>query len=280
MRSRRLFLSPNQQGQRGQAMTEFIVVSVLFALPVFLMIPLLGKYIDMKSAAIQGARYVAWERTVFFGGSAASVNWPGVAKSDAEIRNELRQRVFSERAQISNDDKTASNWGGDGLKKAWHNRNGGEMLPSYNSVAQNVGNQDAPGIVNDLLNLVVKVAGAVGNFRIETKGLYNATVSVSASTQPVNMSLNGDPLKAFDPRTLTFSDTNAILANTWSANGSSHVKQQAQGLTPTGIFNNPTVSSVWNALRNIASIAAPEIRSLELGKIEPDVVPPDRLVKP
>jgi hypothetical protein len=273
-----LKVSSKRHGQHGQAMTEFIVVSLLFALPVFLMIPLLGKYIDMKSAAIQGARYAAWERTVFFGGDAASVSWPGVAKSDAEIRNEVRQRVFSENTKVSNDDKSARAWRAGSEKRGWRNRNGAAMLPSYNSVAQDVSNRDAPSMVNDLLHLVVKVAGAVGHFRIETKGLYQATVSVSADTQPVNMSLNGDTLKAFAPSRLTFSDTNVILANTWSANGRDHVKEQTQGLTPTGIFNNPTVRSVWRALRDIASVAAPEIRSLEIGKIEPDVVPPDRLV--
>lgn len=258
-------------------MTEFVVVALLFTLPVFLLIPLLGKYLDMKSAAIQGARYVAWERTVFFGGSAASVSWPGVTKNNAEMRNELRQRVFSEHAQISNDDKNAADWGGNGLKAVWHNRDGSALLPSYDSVTQKISNRDTPGIVNDLLNLVVTVTDAVGSFRLETQGLYAADVAVSTNTLPVNMSLDGDATKAFNPGALTFSDRNVVLANAWSANGAGHVKKQTQGLTPTGIFNDPTVSSIWSAIRDIASVAAPEIRSLSLGKIEPDVVPPDRL---
>ena len=49
----------------GQAMTEFVIGVVLFALPVFLLIPVVGKYLDMRATAVQAARYVAWERTVW-----------------------------------------------------------------------------------------------------------------------------------------------------------------------------------------------------------------------
>lgn len=269
-----------RRAQGGQAMVEFVVAAVLFALPVFLIIPLLGKYADMKSTAIQGARYAAWERTVFFAGRAASVSWPGVTKSDDEIRNELRQRLFSEGTGIANGDKSAGNWGGSGLKNAWRNRNGTVMLPSYNSVTQSVVNDDTPSIVNDVLNLIVTVTDAIGSFTLEMKGLYGAEVAVAANTLPINMSLSGDTSKSFNPGTLTFRDKNVILANTWSANGAAHVKSQTEGLTPTGIFNNPIVKVIWDIGRIIFAIATPEILFLELGKIEPDVVPPDRLVDP
>ncbi|MES2771212.1 MAG: hypothetical protein V4623_04425 [Pseudomonadota bacterium] len=259
-------------------MTEFIIVALLFALPLFLMIPLVAKYIDMKGTAIQGARYVAWERTVFFGDAAASVDWPGVAKSNEEIHNEVRQRIFTDGRAIAESDKSASANTSSGFKNSWHNRNGSAMLPSYDRVAQTLQQRPAPGVANDLLNLSVRASNAVGNFRIETQGLFQATVSVSADTQKINMSLNQDSSKDFAPGTLRFSDSNTLLANGWSANGSEHVKQQTQGLTPSSVFANPTVSAIFSAIKNIAQIAAPEIRSLDIGKIEPDVVPPDRLI--
>jgi len=269
--------------QKGQAMAEFVIVAVLFLIPIFLLVPTLGKYIDMKSEAIQGARYAAWERTVWYGGSSASpgVTWPGASKSDDEIRNELRARVFSENSGIAANDKSAGNWTGNGAKTAWYNRDGSSMLSGYDAVEQGLKNADTPGIVNDLLNLVVTVTSAVGSFNLEMKGLQVADVSVTAHTLPIGMSLYDDPGKAFNPGPLTFSDHSAVLSNTWSANGASHVKSQVEGLTPTSIFANPIVKTIWSAAIGIfGAVAAPELLLLEIGKVTPDTVPPDRLVTP
>jgi hypothetical protein len=113
------------------------------------------------------------------------------------------------------------------------------------------------------------------------KGLQVADVSVTATTLPIGMSLSGDASKSFNPGPLTFSDRSAVLSNTWAANGASHVKSQTQGLTPTSIFQNPVVKVIWDVARiAFGVVAAPELLFLEIGKVEPDVVPPDRLVTP
>ena len=51
----------------GQAMTETVVTAATVLIPLFLLIPLLGKYIDIKHRAIQSARYEVWEYTVWYG---------------------------------------------------------------------------------------------------------------------------------------------------------------------------------------------------------------------
>lgn len=57
----------NQTGkkskQRGQAMTEFVITATYLLVPLFLIVPLLAKYIDIKHAGINAARYQAWEYT-------------------------------------------------------------------------------------------------------------------------------------------------------------------------------------------------------------------------
>jgi hypothetical protein len=273
-------LFPKMRSQRGQAMAEFVVVAVLVLVPLYLLIPVLGKYIDMKGASVVGARYAAWERTVYYAGAAASVDWPGVEKSDAEIRNEVRQRIFSQGTSIAATDKGATNWGGGGYRASWVNRDGSGMLPNYNAVTQATLNSDSPGIANDVLNLIVTVADALGPFTLETKGLYSAEVAVSANTLPINFSFDGEISKAFNPGKLTFSDRSAVLANGWSAKGSDHVKSQTQGLTPTGVFQTPVGNVILKLIQAVVGIAMPEIWLLELGKIEPDVVPEDRVVAP
>jgi len=52
--------------QRGQAMTELNIVTAFVLLPLFLLIPIMGKYIDIKHTTVQTARYMAWERTAYF----------------------------------------------------------------------------------------------------------------------------------------------------------------------------------------------------------------------
>ena len=47
-------------------MTEFLISAAFVLMPLFVFIPMLGKYIDFKHAAIQAARYQAWEYTAWY----------------------------------------------------------------------------------------------------------------------------------------------------------------------------------------------------------------------
>ena len=266
---------------RGQAMTEFVIGSVLFAIPVFLLIPLMGKYLDIRATAVQAARYVAWERTVFYGGTSASVSWPANDKDDGTIQNEVRQRLFSVGTAIAGGDGSAGDWGSNGIKANWHNRDGSAMLASYNAVGQSISNDDTPNIASDILSLIVTVTDAIGPFTLETKGLYTGSVSVGVTTEPINNSLSYDSADAFDPGPLTFGESNVILANGWAAGGASHVKTQTQGLSPTSIFATDPVKTIFDVVKGVlAGASTQELWNLDVGKIEPDVVPPDRLTGP
>lgn len=52
--------------QRGQAMTEFVIAATYVLVPLFVAVPMLAKYLDIKQAAVQAARYEAWEYTVWY----------------------------------------------------------------------------------------------------------------------------------------------------------------------------------------------------------------------
>lgn len=258
-------------------MTEFVLGAVLFLIPVFLIVPMLGKYLDVKSSTVQAARYVAWERTVWYGGASASVAWPSREKTDGEIQNEVRRRIFSENSALSRDDKTGTAWAGAGAKALWKNHNGTSMLQNYGDVVTAVANDQPDSIVNDVLTLAVTVADALGPFTLETKGLFSGQVSTSVYTPAINMSLSGtDSLAA---RVLTVTDKNVILSNTWSANGKAHVREQTIGLAPLGIFQKHPMDYIMTVLQIVMTPFAPEFVPgwLELGKVADDVVPPDRL---
>jgi hypothetical protein len=255
MASRISMHSVLRTAERGQALTEFVIGAVLFLIPLFLIIPLLGKYADIKASAIQAARFNAWERTVWYGQSASSTgDWEGNDKSEATIRSEMAGKFL--------------------VSDLWYDRAGVAMLSgSSNSIT----NEESPGTANTILGFAVSVANALGPFSLEMDGLYTGTATVNiANTTSVISEVLGSGAGA-DPARLNLSitDKNVILANGWGANGAAHVKKQVQGLTPTSILSNP----VLDAARWILVPFAPELvpTVLELGKIEVDQVPPDRL---
>ena len=84
----------------GQAMTEFLICASFALIPLFLGISLLAKYIDIKQAAIQAARYQAWEYTVWYGNDSEPMTGFNAVtqpiKSTSATQNETRRRFFSD----------------------------------------------------------------------------------------------------------------------------------------------------------------------------------------
>ena len=98
----------SQNKQLGQAMTETVIASSFVLIPLFLLIPLLGKFIDIQHTTIQAARYEAWEYTVWYRRNSekpsgvkyrnSNTNIALPTKSYTRVQNEARQRFFSEDA--------------------------------------------------------------------------------------------------------------------------------------------------------------------------------------
>ena len=127
----------NTQYQSGQAITEFNVTAAFLLVPLFIMIPLLGKYIDMKHSSVQAARYMAWERTVWFEEKTKPKDTTTArVKSHNQLVKETRQRIFSGVVE----DSLA---GGD-INPLWNDR-GNNIIKSADDVDMtflNGGNED------------------------------------------------------------------------------------------------------------------------------------------
>ncbi|MBN9409116.1 MAG: hypothetical protein J0H69_08205 [Burkholderiales bacterium] len=285
---------PSRSRQRGQAMTEFVVGAVFFLLPLFLIIPTLGKYADVKNASGQVARYVAWERTVWYGGASASSSsdWPGNHKAESTIQNEARQRIVlmdtsSATAPFKSADGSASSFSVAGARQIWHNRDSSNMLQSYNDAQTGaISNDNAPGVLGSILGGALSVTNNISFFKLEGNGFYTGRAALAVKTLPIGGTLrNVGTDGVFDPGVrfgesgkLVFRDQNALLANGWSARGTAHVRSQVMGLTPLGFMSDPTVRTITQTVGCIAlALFVPEICGLEPGKIAPDIVPPDRL---
>ena len=267
-------------------MVELVIAAGFVLVPLFLAIPLIGKYLDMRSAAVEAARYAAWERTVWYGGAAASsIGWFGAnnswianAKTDQQIRNEIGVRELSETGAdtpFSSSDRSASDFQ-PSSRALWEDRQGNQMLVDYDDLQTSIASGMAPGSFSKILDPIVNFAATLGPFTLEMHALYSASVSMQVRDIDTDHFL-------LKNSTSSFTETNVLLANGWSADGpddpdKTSVKQQVKGLLPTSVFQiQPGGVDVMGIIQTALSIFLPEINKLELGKIDPEVVPADRL---
>lgn len=94
-------------------MAETLVSMVVFV-PLFVSIPVLGKYQDIKQKSLEASRYVAWERTIWAanGGAGWGSGSPN-EKSDEEIVEEVDRRFYGHPLQGLDDSRQTENplWG-------------------------------------------------------------------------------------------------------------------------------------------------------------------------
>lgn len=314
--------------QRGQAMVEALIAAALVLVPLFLAIPIIAKYQDIKTYTVHAARYAAWERTVWFGGAAAesfglgsggtfSNKWDANEKTDEHIRAEIGARLLSDSGttHFKDTDRTSASWVGGNTKPLWRDRRGTTLLQSYSDISNNtrggytaLGSYDAtlasdkaPGTVNDLITPLVNAGSVVSSFMVDTRGLYTADVKIAVKQVAFNVDAGLGPCTSCPTddylatgTKLGFSAKNVILANGWNANGpGSHaeystaagkkkmsVYNQVRGLTPSSLLqpdDGGIIAGIMSVLKVVALVFFPELSTIDLGRIEVDRVPPDRL---
>ena len=238
-------------------MTEFTIAAAFVLVPLFLMLPLLGKFMDMKASSIQAARYAAWERTAWYGNSDWAV--VGQNKLDSTIQNEVQTLFFTDKA-------------------LWHDH-AGESILSGNSTSLLPG--QTPGTMNTILGGVTTAVNTIGkivgtNFKVDMNSLYTSTVTLQAAkTDAVGRAWGDANLTA-----PTFTMKQVLVTNGWSANGPAFVESQTKALAPLSLGQRSPIKGVLETLQTVAGFAFTELKpsSLKLGGgIYPDKVPPDRL---
>lgn len=189
-------INSNTYYQKGQAITEFNVTAAFLLVPLFIMIPLLGKYIDMKHSSVQAARYMAWERTVWFDDKTKPEDTSTAqVKSQKKLIKETQQRIFSGVSEDSLD-------GGD-INPFWNDRSN-DIIKSMDDIDMNfinTGNEDVlqmdddDNALNDkqsysykAIELLSEALGITANFVGETLSLairaFNSVVSTVAPGAP------------------------------------------------------------------------------------------------
>jgi hypothetical protein len=193
--------------QSGQAIIEFLVAGLVL-IPLFLLMPLIGKYLDIKQTTIAASRKLAFECTVRYADCGSLGGNPSFA-------DEIRMRFFSgdQSPVLTNDypSQDAIEAGqGDPL---WVDTKGTPLLERYSDVGikADAGTVDPGGnVVSQLLN-----AGP-GLFGLDlTAGLFDARVQTNLSTT----SGGTDFLTQLNSLILKMQFHTAILTNAWTADG-------------------------------------------------------------
>jgi hypothetical protein len=290
--------------QRGQAMTEMLVASAFVLVPLFLIVPMLGKYIDMQHAAVAGARYVAWERTVKLPDSDRDDYQPSDYDKSAtpyvsklNLAAGMKNKLLSESGQLDASDNLG--------RKLWAYHDGTRILSDISvtdvDTGQSIHGVLAPvvGVFGDVLAGITTVLTLGSNTFdvINTNGVSNATVSMQTTSAPGFTSLSKDPEdKLIQTNALTFKASAQVYSLSWSAGGSDHLADKVTPLAPTAILSNhiekatdtlksyipvPIPSSV--TAQNIISVAllSPEIDDDELrfGHMDMSILPRDKYLE-
>lgn len=239
---------------QGQSTVEFLVLALVL-LPLFLIVPLLGKQLDIAQTAASASRYVAFEGTVRHGSSLQP--W----KSDAELADEVRRRFFS----VSTAPVKTGDVAGDFAEHRnplWTDRRGAPLLPSF---AANVGASSRRAELPQPTGAVF--ASGMG---LDTHNLHTGTVRVNVADVA--------GLVPFDALGLSIERHTTVLVDPWSASGPAAVSGalRRERWSLNGPFPFGLLEAAVSPLKLIPLVL--EGATLpEIGRVDPDIVPRDRI---
>ena len=235
----------------GQALTETLVALIVLV-PILLLIPYLGKYLDVKHKTEDSARYVLWERTIF---SDPGSSWQSGEnqKSDARLKNEVRARILEEpRAGIVAQTQSGT------LNPLWEDHTGDDLveLPDFAATVNETREpfpyglrgtsllgkpaslsvfgglaQDGLPLVNELGGLGGILGGALDfTLGLNKRGFVTTRTALTATDLPLFTRIGAtlDIDTATDRR--TFAANGAILTDAWVPGAESNYRERLDGL--------------------------------------------------
>lgn len=255
------------RSMRGQALSELAVMAAVLV-PLFLLIPVVAKYGHIKQMAQQAARNAAWE---------ASVSKDYVLPSQNQAERKALDRNFA----VANAKIRSNVPGGNGNGKFGDTMlgtfSGRSLLERDNLHVRSMGQTGSPGRMDDALTLLPRL----GAFPPNRRGYVTAEVRLNIRDLQL---ANGTParyLEPFDNLNLVLDRKQTLLVDAWNASGPrsggrSVVSTISPELAPTTSLKGlDKVLDLFKPLEFLPVIGA--IGKIELGTVEPDIVPSDKL---
>ncbi|MDR2788360.1 MAG: hypothetical protein LBD06_08380 [Candidatus Accumulibacter sp.] len=228
--------------QRGQALTEVLLSMLLALIPVFVIGWALYAHGQARTTALNGARYAAWERTVWRdSGTEVAVRATGeieklmierfFARPDAPIQSNAAANARAANADLPsfyslhNGDKLID------IERTSGGARGGEAARPTLSLVES---PEKTSTVATAYNGISSVMGKVGagGMSLEDKGLYVAEVKVKLNAVR--------HLKVFEDMSLTLAQRAAVVSDGWSAGGANHEKAVARPMVPASALSGLT----------------------------------------
>jgi hypothetical protein len=241
--------------QLGQSTIELIVLSLVLV-PLTLIVPILGKLIDIAHTTSIASRYVAFEGTIHHAGSTSG--W----KSDTALSNEVRRRFYSQQGLSIKTNDVVSEINED-RNPLWTDHRGNHLLPDFNQVSVSTTKQNASSIFNGL----AKILDLTDNFDLNSNNLYRGDVNVQLA--------NIAGLVPFDDINLNVHRHTVVLVDTWAAKNAGEIESKVKdaGL----IFPHQVLNATAQVLNPVIQLFEFNASPPKVGKVEPDYVPSDRL---
>lgn len=255
----------------GQALTEFLVVA-LALIPLFLLMPMIGKYQDIAHATQMASRYAAFQ--AFNRNGDTTAGWT----PESELADDLRRRFFSNTdAPIKTKDVAGNFLANQNL--LWLDPTGEPLISDFaNNVKLSFGTGNGATHANGFKSASDGTPFLLKSpLKLESRGIYRTNVTVSLANLPEGLRF----YEPFDMLDLSIQRSTSVVINPWSATGPVDVENKI-GNAPT-IFPAGSLSSVSAGVDAVVSIvdAPGGISGPRLGQLDfwRDVVPQDRLRK-
>lgn len=262
---------PRRSGQRGQALTEFLVVAVALV-PLFLLVPLIAKYQDVNHAVQAASRYAAFD---------ASLRNDGVNswKDPDQLADEVRRRFFS---NVDAPIKT-----GDAAGNFKAHQNPFWRGPRDEALIEDIGRDvtlsfGAGRSARQAGSLTPASDGTPFTLHrqldLNAEGIFTANVSVALLNMPDDLRF----YKPFDEIDLRLTRSTSLLVDPWTARSPADVERRiahhpgvfpAGGLAAIGAVAGGAVGLI-DGVASWTGVQGPMLGQLEFWR---DVVPEDRL---
>lgn len=252
---------------RGQALIEFLVgAGVLAAL--FAGLVVVGRLQDLQSATVSASRYAAFDRAMH-----ADPARVGALQGHVRVRFYETSVAPLRTADVRSD---ADAWRRP--MPQWTDRSPAAraLVSRPADVAVTSSEQDPPGTAAQLASSIAAAADRAalvtgGRFDVNRRGYYSARIRVRVApfaSEPA-------PLSTLE---LAFDERTTVLGDSWNAAGPEQVVDRTRAFVPGAALR--TVRPVLDAFRWALRLFEPALDQLCLGRIDPELVPVDRLGAP
>jgi len=291
-------LTSGVQGRRsrqcGQALTEVVISTIFVLIPAFILGWTLFSLGQARTSALNGARYAAWERTVWRETAPVSSVVKAAVRDTSEIENHMIENIFARPdAAAETRSYTPKN---DDLPSFYTFHNGDKAIDIENTDQTRDGGARPKLSLTDngeIQSITAKVQGFLANIgdafenikdkipfgdklpdmeydKLNGGGLYTARVDVKLN--------NVRNLQNFENLNLTITQTAAVLTDGWSAGGKNHEESLVRPFVPGSLLS--AITEFFKKIPFFGSVADHifPFKDYKPGCVMGDVVPVDSRV--